>query len=71
MARTLLASMLQDIAVEAGGGDAGRSTRRDFLRRGAVAGAGLTALGQLATPARAVSSDPKIVIVGAGLAGLT
>jgi monoamine oxidase len=70
MARTPLASMLEDAAFEAADAEGGRSTRRDLLRRGAVAGVGLTALGRLAIPARA-GSGPRIVVVGAGLAGLT
>jgi monoamine oxidase len=48
----------------------GGGTRRDFLRKAGVAGIGLTALGGLAPVARG-ASGPKIVIVGAGLAGLT
>jgi monoamine oxidase len=71
MARTPLASLLQDAAFEVAQANAGRSTRRDFLRRSAVAGVGLTALGRLVPAARAASSDARIVIVGAGLAGLT
>lgn len=47
-------------------------TRRQFLKSAGALSAGLT-LGTLPLKARAISSvtDPKIVIVGAGLAGLT
>ena len=70
MARTPLAGLLEnaaaDLAVEAGL----RTTRRELLRRGAVAGFGVAALGRLAPVARGASA-PRIVIVGAGLAGLS
>jgi monoamine oxidase len=49
--------------------DVGRSTRRDLLKTAGAAGIGLTVLGRLTPEARA--AGPKIVIVGAGLAGIT
>ena len=49
--------------------DVGRSTRRDLLKTAGAASIGLTVLGRLTPEARAAA--PKIVIVGAGLAGLT
>jgi monoamine oxidase len=49
---------------------AGRATRRGFLKSAGAAGLGLTAVGRLAPAARG-ASPPKIVIVGAGLAGLS
>jgi monoamine oxidase len=70
MARTPLARMLQEAAAEAAAEAGGRTTRRDLLRRGAVAGIGLSALGALAPRARGAAA-PRIVIVGAGLAGLS
>lgn len=47
-------------------------TRRDFIRRAAVAGLAATALGQLrpAAARAATSSQPRIAIVGGGVAGL-
>jgi monoamine oxidase len=45
-------------------------TRRRLLARAGLAGLGLTALGKLTPPAHAGTS-PRIVVVGAGLAGLT
>jgi monoamine oxidase len=70
MSRTPLARMLEhaaaDAAIEAGGG----TTRRELLRRGAAAGLGLSALGRFASAAGAATA-PRIVIVGAGLAGLS
>jgi monoamine oxidase len=70
MARTPLARLLQSAAVDAGAATEGRSTRRELLRRGAAAGIGLSAVGRLAPAARGASA-PRIVIVGAGLAGLS
>ena len=46
-----------------------RTSRRTFVRDAGLAAVGLAALGRLATPARAAGS-PRIVVVGAGLAGL-
>jgi monoamine oxidase len=70
MSRTPLARMLEhaaaDAAIEARGG----TTRRELLRRGAAAGLGLSALGRFASAAGAATA-PRIVIVGAGLAGLS
>jgi monoamine oxidase len=70
MARTPLARMLQGAAADAAVEDKGRTTRRELLRRGAAAGLGLSALGHLAPLARGAAA-PRIVIVGAGLAGLS
>ena len=65
MARTPLASALQDIAAGA------HSTRRQFLGASAAAAAAAAATaGPFAAKARAADSEP-VVIVGAGLAGLT
>ncbi|MBA3348035.1 MAG: FAD-dependent oxidoreductase [Actinobacteria bacterium] len=46
-----------------------RTTRRRFVAQAGAATLGLTALGRFAPPARAAGA-PRIVIVGAGLAGL-
>jgi monoamine oxidase len=71
MARTPLANRLQQIAAEVSmdAGTAPRPTRRQLLAGGAgVAAAAATA--RFAPPARA-ADDPRIVVVGAGLAGLS
>ena len=65
MARTPLARALERIANEEY-----RTTRRGLLRGAGAAVAGGAALGQLAPVARG-AAQPKVVIVGAGLAGLT
>lgn len=47
-------------------------SRRDFLRTGLALGAGVAAASAVALPRRARASDaPRVVVVGAGLAGLT
>ena len=80
MARTPLLSTIQQIAAEIGAAEAGAApdgtTRRDFLRgAGAVGAAGLAG-GLLRRAGRARGrrgggATPRVVIVGAGLAGLT
>jgi monoamine oxidase len=67
MARTPLASAVQAAAAAAADRP---TTRRRFVEQAGVAALGLTALGRLAAPARG-ASGPKIVVVGAGLAGLS
>jgi monoamine oxidase len=73
LARTPLMQSVED-AVAAVAAEQNKSfegsTRRGFLKKAGAAGIGVTALGRLAPPARAATA-PKIVIVGAGLAGLT
>jgi len=72
MARTPLAAGLQS-AVERIADEERRSTRRRFLRDAGVAAgavAGAAAFGRTAPLARAATA-PRIVVVGAGLAGLT
>ena len=59
-----------EAAVAAAAAEDRRTTRRTLLRRTGAATLGLGALGRLAPAARAAGS-PRIVIVGAGLAGLT
>lgn len=91
MARTPLLRSLQDalsVAAEAGKRDitpdevrAGRQTRREFVKRAGIVGAGALAVGggvaPLASAAgsrderRSRPEDVRVVIVGAGLAGLT
>jgi monoamine oxidase len=68
MARTPLAGAVQD-AVAAAAGEERRTTRTRFVKEAGVAAIGLTALGRFAAPARSAAA-PKIVVVGAGLAGL-
>lgn len=70
MARTPLADSVQQLVASAAAGGP-RRTRRELLRDAGVAAVGLSALGRLAAPARAATSPGSVVIVGAGLAGLT
>jgi len=73
MARTpLMENVLRAAAdVAASEVDEGwRTTRAGLLRRAGVAGLGVASFARLAAPARAASSA-SVVVVGAGLAGLT
>ena len=71
MPRTPLMQELQRAASEvAGEREDWRGSRAGLLKRAGAVGLGLTALGRSAPLARAASS-PRIVVVGAGLAGLT
>jgi monoamine oxidase len=67
MARTPLAGAVE-AAVAAGAGER-RTTRTQLVKEAGAAALGLTALGRFAAPARGATT-PRIVIVGAGLAGL-
>src|SRR6187551_2179050 len=69
MARTPLAGAVQD-AVAALGSDERRTTRTRFVKEAGAAALGITALGRFAAPARGATA-PRIVVVGAGLAGLS
>jgi monoamine oxidase len=69
MARTPLAGTVQD-AVAAIAGEERRTTRTRFVKEAGIATLGVTALGRLAAPAHGAMT-PKIVVVGAGLAGLS
>jgi monoamine oxidase len=69
MARTPLVHELQRAAAAASRGDP-RITRRRLLRNAGVAGLTLAAAGRFAPPANPATA-PRIVVVGAGLAGLT
>jgi monoamine oxidase len=69
MARTPLMQSVES-AVASAAAEQGATTRRRFLKTAGAAGLGLTALGRL-TPAARAAAAPRIVIVGAGLAGLT
>ena len=69
MARTPLAGAVQD-AVAGLAAEHRRTTRTRFVKEAGVAALGLTALGRFAAPARGAGA-PKIVVVGAGLAGLS
>jgi monoamine oxidase len=66
VARTTLAQFVEDAANQAAPG----ITRREALRRAGIAGAGLALSGAIAAPARGATT-PRIVVVGAGLAGLS
>jgi monoamine oxidase len=68
MARTPLAQSLETVAAQVEASK--RLTRRRLLRDAGVAGLALAGAGSLARVARAVAA-PRIVVVGAGLAGLT
>jgi monoamine oxidase len=68
MARTPLANAVQDAVAAAA--EERRTTRTRFVKEAGVAAIGLTALGRFAAPARGAGA-PKIVVVGAGLAGLS
>ena len=76
MARTPLAQFVQRAAAQAAR-DQGTAveagiTRRQALRRAGAAGAGLAMAGSLGAAATARGADtPRIVVVGAGLAGLS
>jgi monoamine oxidase len=67
--RTPLANALENAAAVAGGGPP-RTTRRGLLRSAGAGALALSALGRL-TPAARAAAAPRIVVVGAGLAGLT
>jgi monoamine oxidase len=69
MSRTPLAGAVQRAVADAAGEER-RTTRTRFVREAGVAALGLTALGRFAAPARGAGT-PKIVVVGAGLAGLS
>ena len=68
MARTPLAGAVQDAVAAVAAGER-RTTRTRFVKDAGAAALGLTALGRFAAPARGATA-PKIVVVGAGLAGL-
>src|SRR5215212_9658118 len=71
MARTPLANALQEIAADAGpeSGTAFRPTRRQLIAGGA--GAAAAAAASRFAPAARAADSPRIVVVGAGLAGLS
>jgi monoamine oxidase len=68
VARTPLAQWLEGAAAEAS--PEGGTTRRQALKRAGLAGASIAVAGAFPAAARAAAS-PRIVVVGAGLAGLT
>jgi monoamine oxidase len=68
VARTPLAQWVEDAAAQASA-EAG-ITRRQALKRAGLAGASVALAGAFAPAARAATA-PRIVVVGAGLAGLT
>jgi monoamine oxidase len=70
MARTPLLETVQRAAAEAAAEDRS-TTRRGFLRDAAVAGAATTAFGVFAQRSRAAVPAGRVVVVGAGLAGLS
>jgi monoamine oxidase len=71
MARTSLLTTIERACAEIAREKAAPgTTRAGLLKRAAVAGVGIAGLSRLTTPARAAGA-PTIVVVGAGLAGLT
>ena len=70
MARTPLLDTLQRMTADVAAEER-RTSRRDFLRDAAAAGAAASAFGVLAPRARAATPPGRVVVVGAGLAGLT
>jgi monoamine oxidase len=73
MPRTPLMENVLRAAADAAASDSSRdwsTTRAGLLRKAGVAGLGVAGLSRMAAPARAASSA-SIVVVGAGLAGLT
>ena len=73
MARTPLMQELQRAVADVAATETGarwQPTRAGLLKKAGLAGLGLTAFGRL-TPAARSASNPTIVVVGAGLAGLT
>jgi monoamine oxidase len=70
MARTPLAGAVQNAAAAVAAGEERRTTRTRFVKEAGVAALGVTALGRFAAPARGADAT-KIVVVGAGLAGLS
>jgi monoamine oxidase len=68
MARTPLVGAVQDAVAELARGER-RTTRARFVKEASLGALGLTAPGRLAAPARGAAA-PRIVVVGAGLAGL-
>ena len=67
--RTPLAQVLEDAAA-AVAAETPRTTRKGLLRSAGAGALAVTALGRL-TPAARAAAGPRIVVVGAGLAGLT
>ena len=70
MARTPLAQRVEEAYADV---VASRTTRRELLRRTTVAGVAVAGAGTMGSLARAAygASQPRIAVVGAGLAGLT
>src|SRR3954451_24057949 len=70
MTRTPLAQVVEDAYAEV---VAGRTTRRELLRRTTAAGVAVAGAGTMGRFARAAygATQPRIAVVGAGLAGLT
>ena len=67
--RTPLLQVVQDAVADVANEEA-RTTRGTLLRRAGAGAVGLAALGRL-TPGARAASPPSIVVVGAGLAGLS
>jgi monoamine oxidase len=70
MARTPLLDAIQRMTADVAAEER-HTSRRDFLRDAAAAGAAASAFGVLAPRARAATPPGRVVVVGAGLAGLT
>lgn len=68
MARTPLAGAVEDAVADMARGR--RTTRTRFVKEAGAAALGLAAFGRVAAPARG-ATEPRVVVVGAGLAGLS
>ena len=70
MARTPLAQRIEDAYAEV---VETRTTRRELVKRTALAGAALAGAGTMGRFAKAASAagSPQVAVVGAGIAGLT
>jgi monoamine oxidase len=71
MARTPLSEGLQRAFADVRAGEEGRTSRRAFLRDAGALGAAASVFGIAAGRARAAAPAGRVVVVGAGLAGLT
>jgi monoamine oxidase len=67
--RTSIAPVLEDAVASVAAGTS-RATRRGLITRAGAGAIALSALGRL-TPAARAAAAQRIVVVGAGLAGLT
>ena len=67
--RTPIAHVLED-AVSSVAAETSRTTRRGLIKSAGAGAIALSALGRL-TPAARAAAAPRIIVIGAGVAGLT